>query len=164
MSARGLAVMSWVTGVLLVALVATIIVYVGSAPAVDEELTAAQREVAAAARTEALAFLTVDHRSMDPLIDAVLAGATGDFKQQYADERARLVRQAKRSKAVSTGEIVALGVGDLDADSATVLVAANSDVSNTQTDNRPQTRYFRLRLDLVREGERWLTSNVEFVR
>jgi len=64
---------------------------------------------------------------MDPLIDAVLAGATGD----------------------------------LDADAATVLVAANSDVSNTQTGDRPQTRYFRLRLDLVREGERWLISNVQ---
>ena len=130
----------------------------------DEELTADQREVAAAARTEALAFLTVDHRNMDPLIDAVLAGATGDFKEQYADQRARLVKEAKRTEAISTGEIVALGVGDLDADSATVLVAANSDVSNNRTGEEPQTRYYRLRLDLVREGDRWLTNNVQFVR
>ena len=156
--------MTWGLGVLLVALVAAIIVFVRSGPAVDEQLTAAQREVAAAARTEALAFLTVDHRNMDPLIDAVLAGVTGDFRRQYAEERARLVRRTKRTNAVATGEVVALGVGDLDADSATVLVAANSDVSNTQTGDEPQTRYFRLRLDLVREGEQWLTSNVQFVR
>ena len=38
----------------------------------------AQREVADAAGAEAVAFLTVDHRDMDPLIDAVLDGATGD--------------------------------------------------------------------------------------
>jgi len=101
---------------------------------------------------------------MDPLIDAVLAGVTGDFRRQYAEERARLVRRTKRTNAVATGEVVALGVGDLDADSATVLVAANSDVSNTQTGDEPQTRYFRLCLDLVREGEQWLTSNVQFVR
>lgn len=164
MSARGLGFVTWGLGVLLVTLLAAIVVVVRSAPAVDEELTEDQREVAAAARTEALAFLTVDHRDMDPLIDAVLAGATGDFKEQYAAQRARLVRQAKRTEAVSTGEIVALGVGDFDADSATVLVAANSDVSNTGTGVEAQTRYFRLRLDLVREGDRWLTSNVQFVR
>ena len=90
MSARGLGVLTWGLGVLLVALVAAIVVVLRSGPAVDEELTADQREVAAAARTEALAFLTVDHRNMDPLVDAVLAGATGDFKEQYADQRARL--------------------------------------------------------------------------
>lgn len=164
MSARGLGFLTWGLGVLLVALVAAILVLVRSAPAVDEELTADQREVAAAARTEALAFLTVDHRTMDPLVDAVLAGATGDFKEQYADQRARLVKEAKRTEAISTGEIVALGVGDMDADSATVLVAANSDVSNSRTGDEPQTRYYRLRLDLVRVGDRWLTSNVQFVR
>lgn len=164
MSARGLGFLTWGLGVLLVALVAAILVLVRSAPDVDEELTADQREVAAAARTEALAFLTVDHRNMDPLVDAVLAGATGDFEEQYADQRARLVKEAKRTEAISTGEIVALGVGDMDADSATVLVAANSDVSNNRTGDEPQTRYYRLRLDLVREGDRWLTSNVQFVR
>ncbi len=57
-----------------------------------------------------------------------------------------------------------MGVGDLDADSATVLVAANSDVSNNRTGEEAQTRYFRLRLDLVREGDQWLTNNVQFVR
>ena len=164
MSARGLGFLTAGLGVLLVVLVAAIVMLVGSAPDVDEELTADQREVAAAARTEALAFLTVDHRNMDPLVDAVLAGATGEFKKQYADQRARLVKEAKRTGAISTGEVVALGVGDMDDDSATVLVAANSDVSNNRTGGEPQTRYYRLRLDLVREDDRWLTNNVQFVR
>ena len=85
-------------------------------------------------------------------------------RRPLADQRARLVREAKRTGAISTGEVVALGVGDMDADSATVLVAANSDVSNNRTGEKPQTRYYRLRLDLVREGDRWLTNNVQFVR
>lgn len=164
MSGRGLGFVTGGLGLVLLALVAMIVVQVSSGPAVDDDLTAAQREVAAAARSEALAFLTVDHRDMDPLIDAVLAGATGDFKEQYAAQRARLVREAKRTEAISTGEIVALGVGDMSADAATVLVAANSDVSNAETGQETQTRYFRLRLDLVREGDKWLTSNVQFVR
>ena len=60
--------------------------------------------------------------------------------------------------------IVALGVGDLDDDSAVVLLAANSTVANKKTGSEGQVRYYRLRLDLVREGDRWLTSNVRFVR
>lgn len=157
----------WLVGGLAVALIALLVaigVVVASRESVDDDLSAAQREVAAAARTEAMAFLTVDHTDMDPLIDAVLAGATGDFAEQYASQRDTLTSEAIRTEATSTGEVVALGVGSLAGDSATVLVAANSTVTNTSTGSEGQVRYYRLRLDLVREGERWLTSNVEFVR
>lgn len=157
----------WLVGGLAVALIALLVaigVVVASRESVDDDLSAARREVAAAARTEAMAFLTVDHTDMDPLIDAVLAGATGDFAEQYASQRDTLTSEAIRTEATSTGEVVALGVGSLDGDSATVLVAANSTVTNTSTGSEGQVRYYRLRLDLVREGERWLTSNVEFVR
>lgn len=148
----------------LVALLVAIGLVATSRDPVDDDLTAAQREVATAARTEALAFLTVDHTDMDPLIDAVLAGATGAFAEQYESQRDKLTSEAVRTKATSTAEVVALGVGDLDDDSGTVLVAANSTVTNTSTGSQGQVRYYRLRLDLVREGERWLTSNVQFVR
>ena len=37
-----------------------------------------------AARDEAEAFLGVDYRDPDPMVDQVLAGATGAFKRQYA--------------------------------------------------------------------------------
>ena len=150
--------------VVLVGLLVAIGLVVSSRDQVDEELTAAQQDVATAARAEALAFLTVDHEDMDPLIDAVLAGATGEFAEQYESQRDRLTSEAERTQATSTAEVVALGVGDQDDESATVLVAANSTVTNTSTDSDGEVRYYRLRLELVREGDRWLTSNVEFVR
>lgn len=164
MGARG---SRWVIGGLMVALAGLLVaiaLVATSRESADEDLTAAQREVAEAARTEALAFLTVDHADMDPLIDAVLAGATGDFAEEYESQREKLTSEAIRTEATSTPEVVALGVGDQDDDSATVLVAANSTVTNTGTGSDGQVRYYRLRLDLVREGERWLTSNVQFVR
>ena len=80
----------WVAGglvlVLLALVGATAWVVIAGRDEVDEELTAAQQDVAGAARAEAVAFLTVDHRDMDPLIDAVLDGATGDFAEQYASQ------------------------------------------------------------------------------
>lgn len=130
----------------------------------DSDLTTQHREVAAAAEGLALAFLSVDHRDMDALVDAVLAGATGDFAADYAAERDRLVREARRARAVSVAKVVAVGVVEQDADTATVLVAADTVVRNRSTDKLGVARYYRLRLELVRDGERWLTEGVEFVR
>lgn len=157
----------WVAGglaVVLVALLVAIGLVVTRQDDVDAGLTAAQQAVAGAARREALAFLTVDHRDMDPLIDAVLDGATGGFAKQYASQRETLTSEAVRTEATSTPEVVALGVGDQDEESATVLVAANSTVTNAGTGADGQVRYYRLRLRLVREGDRWLTSDLQFVR
>ena len=157
----------WVAGglaVVLVALLVAIGLVVTRQDDVDADLTAAQQDVAGAARREAMAFLTVDHRDMDPLIDAVLDGATGGFAKQYASQRETLTSEAVRTEATSTPEVVALGVGDQDEESATVLVAANSTVTNTGTGTDGQVRYYRLRLRLVREDDRWLTSDLQFVR
>ena len=157
----------WVAGglvlVLLALLVATARVVTGGDEA-DEQLTAAQQDVAGAARAEALAFLTVDHEDMAPLIDAVLDGATGEFAEQYDAQRDTLTSEAVRTEATSTPEVVSLGVGDQDGDSATVLVAANSTVTNSSTAGEGQVRYYRLRLELVREDGRWLTDDLRFVR
>jgi Mce-associated membrane protein len=157
----------WVAGglaVVLVGLLVAIGLVVTRQDDVDAGLTAAQQDVAGAARREALAFLTVDHRDMDPLIDAVLDGATGGFAKQYASQRETLTSEAVRTEATSTPEVVALGVGDQDEESATVLVAANSTVTNAGTGAEGQVRYYRLRLRLVREDDRWLTSDLQFVR
>ena len=148
----------------LVGLVVAIGLVVRSQGSTDDALTDAQQEVARAARTEALAFLTVDHTDMEPLIEAVLTGATGDFKQQYESQRDKLTSEAVRTEATSTAEVVARGVGELDEASAVVRLAANSTVANKKTGREGQVRYYRLRLDLVRKGDRWLTSNVRFVR
>jgi Mce-associated membrane protein len=157
----------WVVGALALVLVGLLVgigVLATSRDTVDEDLTETQHEIAAAARAEALAFLTVDHEHMDPLVEAVLAGATGDFKEQYESQREMLASEAVRTEATSTAEVVALGVGGFSDDAGDVLIAANSTVTNSKTGSEGQVRYYRLRLSLVREGDRWLTSNLEFVR
>lgn len=127
------------------------------------DLTRAHQDVARAAEAETTAFLTVDYRNMDPLVDAVLAGATGEFHQQYSSRREQLVQAARQNKSVSTGHVVALGVGDMDEDSALVYVAANSEVENVSTQGTRQPRYYRLQLDMTLVDGAWLASSVKFV-
>lgn len=128
-----------------------------------KRLSGEYQQVTAAARAETLAFLTVDHQHMDPLIAKVLAGATGDFKKQYSRARASLKSSAEKSKAVSTGTVLSIGVGDIDAQDAVVLVAANSQVTNKSTHGKPEPHYYRLKLSMTRQGDTWLTSDLQFV-
>jgi Mce-associated membrane protein len=62
-----------------------------------------------------------------------------------------------------SGRVIWSGVVDIDATHATVIAATSGTVSNTRTGGRPVDRHFRLRLELVNEGGRWLTSNLQFV-
>ncbi len=128
-----------------------------------EALSRQYETVTAAATAQTEAFLTVDYKDMDPLIEKVLDGATGTFEEQYEKGKADLKASTQRSQAVSSGEVLSVGVADIDADNAVVLVAADSEVTNGSTQGKAQPRYYRLELTMVRQGDRWLTSDLQFV-
>jgi Mce-associated membrane protein len=119
-------------------------------------------EVLRAATAEVIAFTTLDYRDIDPAIDRVLSGATGDFKKQFEGSRKQLVALSKQNKSVSKGQVLRAGVVSMDADSARVIVVADSSVTNVNAPEA-QPRHYRLQLDLVKQGDRWLTSGLEFV-
>jgi Mce-associated membrane protein len=121
------------------------------------------KAISKAARAETQAFLNVDYTNMDPLMAKVLAGATGSFKQQYAGARANLKASATTALARSTGKVRSVGVGDLTPKTAVVFVAADSQVTNKSTAGKAQPRYYRLKLTMVKQGDAWLTSDLQFV-
>lgn len=128
-----------------------------------ETLSRQYAEVTKAARAETNAFLTVDYKDMDPLIAKVLSGATGTFKEEYSRAQVNLKASAQQSQAMSTGKVLHVGIGDIDDTDAVVFVAADSQVTNKSTQGKAQPRYYRLKLTMVRKGDRWLTSNLQFV-
>lgn len=120
-------------------------------------------EVIAAATEEAEAFINIKYEDAEDSIDRVAAGATGDFKKQYSRSTKGVLQVLKQEKSSMEGEVLWAGVVDVDQDSATVIAATSGTVANRQTNNQPVARNFRLRLDLVREGGRWLTNDLQFV-
>jgi Mce-associated membrane protein len=120
-------------------------------------------EVLASARKEIEAFVNIDYTKAQESIDAVAAGATGDFAKQYDTSTKDVVKILTRAKSVMEGEVLWAGVVDADKDSASVIVATSGTVANTSTGNKPVARQFRIKVDLVDEGGEWKTSNVEFV-
>jgi Mce-associated membrane protein len=119
-------------------------------------------DIVAAARQEALAFTTLDYRNLDTGVTHVLQGATGSFRKQFQSSAGQLRQLATQNKSVSKGKVLQAGLVSSDQDSARVIVVADSTVSNLNTKS-PQPRHYRLQLDLVRQGSRWLTSDLQFV-
>ncbi|MEV6999455.1 hypothetical protein AB0N62_17425 [Streptomyces sp. NPDC093982] len=116
----------------------------------------------AAARQSALNFTSLDYRHYDRDSANVLAGATGDFKKQFAAQTEQLTQLVATNKSVSEGQVLEAGIVRSDENSARVLVVADSKVTNTAAP-QGEARTYRLQLDLVHRDGRWLTSDVEFV-
>jgi len=114
------------------------------------------------ARQQAVNFTTLDYRHLDRDLGRVLHGATGDFRKQFRAGTADLTSLVTQNKATSEGEVLDAGIVSDDADSARVLVVADSTVTNS-ADAKPTKRHYRMQLDLVRHGSRWLVSDLQFV-
>jgi Mce-associated membrane protein len=128
-----------------------------------EALSQEYDDVTSAARAQTVAFLTVDYENMDPLLEKVLAGATGPFKQQYERAKAPLKAAARRARSKATGEVKAIGIGDIDDNTAVVFVAADGSVTNKTTKGKAQPRSYRFKMTMVRKGDKWLTSNLQIL-
>lgn len=132
-----------------------------TAPEADQVRTAAQLE---AATKMANAFLNLKHDEIEANIATVKSLATGPFLKQYTRASNDLVKLIRRAKATQTGEVVWAGLVAGDGDDATVIVATNGTVANKLTEFEPQARTYRLQLDLDLVDDRWLTSDLQYVR
>lgn len=119
-------------------------------------------EILAAARQQAVNFTTLDYRELDRDLARVLDGATGQFKKEFEGGTADLPELVTANEAVSAGEVLEAGIVSDDADSARVLVVADSTVTNAASP-KPQRRHYRMQMDLVLERGRWLVSDLQFV-
>lgn len=119
--------------------------------------------VLAAADAEVTAFVNLRYDRAADSVDAVAAGATGDFRAHYARSAAHVIRVLRHSRSVMTGRVVWSGVSAIGPAQATAIVATSGTVSNVRTHGVRRAREFRFRVSLVREGGRWLTSDIGFV-
>ncbi len=120
-------------------------------------------EVKKAAEATARALVNIDYRDPDQSFEAVAATATGTFLDQYKASSDSLVELVTTFESVLTGEVAVSAVDDIDADSASVLVATEGTVTNAQTGGDTQARNFRLQIKLVRVDEKWLANDLVFV-
>ena len=153
-----------IVGALGLAAVAALVLVAMTVPRLSAAAERDQRrtEVLEAARQQAVNFTTLDYQHLDRDLGRVLSGATGDFRKQFEAGTTDLSGLVTENQAVSEGQVLEAGIVSDDEDSARVLVVADSTVTNAASGD-PQRRHYRLQLDLVHRGDRWLVSDLQFV-
>lgn len=114
----------------------------------------------------ASAFTNLDHRTLDADTQAVLDLSTGTFHDQFKGSLPSMKKTVSTARSVFTSEVTVAALdkftGEAPGDTATVLVATEGTVTNT---NAPQgvDRDQRLLISLVNEDGEWLADDVTFV-
>src|SRR6478735_1075852 len=114
----------------------------------DRQRASAEQErygdVLAAARKEIEAFVNIDYTQAQDSIDAVAAGATGDFAKQYDTSTKDVVKILTKAKSVMKGEVLWAGIADTDHDAARSMVPPPAPAATPPTGNRAVPRQFRI--------------------
>ncbi|HXH78516.1 hypothetical protein [Nocardioides sp.] len=163
MDLRRLNVVLMVLGLALGATVAFLVQSEESTATEAEQHGQRSLDVTRAATAQVQAFLGIDHGNVDAQAQVVLDGATGEFKQQYAEELDSLRRSARAQQSTAEATVLEVGISDIDATTASVFVAADTVVTSNATDGTSRTVPWRIQLDMVKEGDRWLTAGLQFV-
>lgn len=125
--------------------------------------TADARDTAlAAGRQIAVNFVTMNAATFDADTKRVLAESTGSFQKEYAATLAQLKPVVTANKTVSTVERAEASLVSGDDDSARVIVGVVAPTTNASTP-KAEKKTYRLRLDLVKVGDSWKVSTLDFV-
>jgi len=127
---------------------------------------AAQRhrvaQFAAAARQGVVSLMTLDFNHTKEDVQRVLDNSTGQFRDDFQSRADDFTKVVQESKVVTIGWVNATAVQSTTDNSAVVLVAAKSQVTNA-TGARNEPRAWRLSVTVTRDGGQIKMSKVEFM-
>jgi Mce-associated membrane protein len=128
----------------------------GSDASASTQESAARKEVQRVASSFAVNFNTYSSENVDSYTKRMRPLLTDRAEQSFSQAIQAVVQQMRSREMSSKGEVLVTGVASIDADSATVLVVADADVTSAGGD---LARHFRWEVDLVRRGNRWLVND-----
>jgi Mce-associated membrane protein len=123
-----------------------------------------QREAAfsAAARQSVVTMMTIDPAKAKEGVQAIIDNATGKFKKDLQATADTMISSMEQAKVATTVDVRSVAVKSMSSDSAVVLVAATSNVTDPDTTKRPPVTW-RISVTLERDGDQFKMSKFEFV-
>lgn len=119
-------------------------------------------EYTAAARQTVVTLMSLDFNHAQDAVKNILDNSTGEFREDFEAQSKDFVKLAQDAKVVTEANVTAAAVDTMNDNNAVVLVAVNTQVTNTTGANK-QPRPWRVAVDMVREGDQIKLSKVEFV-
>ena len=119
-------------------------------------------EFAAAARQGVVTLMSLNFNSAQDDVKRILDNTTGEFKKDFAGQADEFAKVAQSSQVITEATVNATAVQSMSQDTATVLVAVTTQVSNAAS-KQQEPRSWRLRVDMARDGGQIKLAKVEFV-
>jgi Mce-associated membrane protein len=119
-------------------------------------------EFSAAGRQSVVTLMSLDFNKAQEDVQRIIDNSTGQFKDDFEGQAADFVKVAQESKVITEVTVNSAAVDSMSGDSALVLVAATSRVTNA-AGAKQEPRSWRLAVSLQREGDQIKMSKVEFV-
>ena len=130
---------------------------------VDRATVDTKLEIARTAANAITTLWTYTPDDMDKLADRSAKYLSGDFEEQYRKYVDAIVPTNKQAKVTNSTQVVGVAVESLRGDEATAIVFTNTTSTSPLTKNIPSLRYLSYRLQLRREGSRWLVTKMTTV-
>ncbi|MDH6246824.1 hypothetical protein [Mycobacterium sp. OTB74] len=119
-------------------------------------------EFAAAAAQGVVNLMSLDFNHAKRDVQRIIDDTTGDFKKDFESQAGDFIKVAESSKSITEATVNATAVQSMTQDTANVLVAVTTKVSNAASKDQ-QPRSWRLSVDVARDGGQIKLAKVEFV-
>jgi Mce-associated membrane protein len=119
-------------------------------------------EFAAAARQGVVTLMSLNFSRAKEDVQRIIDNTTGDFKKDFEGQAGDFTKVAQDSKVITEATVNSTAVQSMTRDTATVLVAVTTRVSNVASKEQGP-RSWRLSVDVARDGGQIKLAKVEFV-
>jgi Mce-associated membrane protein len=130
----------------------------------DRQLEKAHQQALAAAKQTTVDFVSVSAASVDRDLQRIVAGSTGDFKDEFTRGQSQVRAAVVENNVESRGTVLRAALMSGDRRRAVVLVAMDATVRNAKA---PEGRasHYRIQVEMARDPDsgRWLVSRLQFV-
>jgi Mce-associated membrane protein len=128
----------------------------------DRALDRAHQQAVAAARQTTVNFVSVSASSVDRDLQRILAGATGDFKDEFSRGQSQVRATIVENAVESRGTVLRAALVSGDRRTAVVLVAIDATVKNSKAPDGRLSHY-RIQVEVAYVSGQWLVSRMQFV-
>ena len=152
-------VLAAVAAVVIVALTVAVVI-LGKGYLDDKASEQARTDAVAAASTQAAAMLSYNYNEVDQQLAAAADGLTGDFREEYTKlVEGTIAPGAKERKLTVQATVQAESIVSATPDDAVVLLFVNQ-VTTTADVPDAATTGSRVRMEMHKDGDRWLTGRL----
>jgi Mce-associated membrane protein len=128
----------------------------------DHDLDIMRTSAIAAAERQTMNLMNVNSANVGAQLDAIRNGTTGDFQRQLVGVLDTFSKVIQQGKIDSTATVTKAGITSMTSDTAKVLLAVSGAVGNAESP-QPQSRRYRIGVDLKYSDNHWLVSGMEFI-